>query len=178
MYSDVGYLLAGEIIARASSKELDAVLAEQVLLPLGAPSASARQLRARDATFDGSVAATEVVPWRGGTLRGVVHDENAWFWSGDGASGHAGLFGRAAGVLAVGRAVVDVMHGRLISFLTRDELWPLVRPRAPGTLRAGFDGKSLEGSSSGTLFGPSTIGHLGFTDEPVVRYRSRMVGVL
>jgi CubicO group peptidase (beta-lactamase class C family) len=109
----------------------------------------------------------------------VVHDENAWFWSGDGASGHAGLFGSAAGVLAVGRALVDVMHGRLISFLTRDELWPLVRPRPPGTLRAGFDGKSAEGSSSGTLFGPSTIGHLGFTGTSLWCDIDReMVGVL
>jgi CubicO group peptidase (beta-lactamase class C family) len=30
-------------------------------------------------------------------------------------------------------------------------------------LRAGFDGRSLEGSSAGTRMGPRAFGHLGFT---------------
>ena len=179
LYSDLGYLLAGEAIARAVGRELDAVLEQQVIAPLGAAIGSARQLRSRDASFDRSVAATEIVPWRGGTLRGVVHDENAWFWSSDGTSGHAGLFGNAAGVLALGRAVVDALHGRLGWFLTKEELWPLVKPRPGGTLRAGFDGKSEQGSSSGTRFGPSTIGHLGFTGTSLwCDVEREMVGVL
>jgi serine-type D-Ala-D-Ala carboxypeptidase len=179
VYSDLGYLLAGEAIARAGGKELDGVLHDHVLAPLGAAIGSARQLRARDASFERRVAATEVVAWRGGTVRGFVHDENAWFWSGEGASGHAGLFGRVEGVLAVGRAVVDVLHGRFSDFLTREELWDLVRPRPPGTLRAGFDGKSEQGSSSGSRFGPSTIGHLGFTGTSFWCDIDReMVGVL
>jgi len=179
VYSDLGYLLAGEAIARAAGKALDVVLEEQVILPLGAAIGSARQLRARDAGFPRCVAATEIVPWRGGALRGVVHDENAWFWSGEGTSGHAGLFGRAAGVLVIGRAVVDALYGRLSSFLTEQELWPLVKPRPAGTLRAGFDGKSEEGSSSGAKFGPSTIGHLGFTGTSLWCDVDReMIGVL
>jgi len=179
VYSDVGYLLAGEAIARTAGKALDVVFEEQVIAPLGAAIGSARQLRARDATFDRTVAATEIVAWRGGTLRGVVHDENAWFWSSEGTSGHAGLFGTAAGVLNVGRAVVDVMHDRLDWFLTKEELWPLVKPRPLGTLRAGFDGKSEQGSSSGNRFGPSTIGHLGFTGTSLwCEVDREMVGVL
>jgi CubicO group peptidase (beta-lactamase class C family) len=39
-----------------------------------------------------------------------------------------------------------------------------VRPRAGGTLRAGFDGKSEGGgSTAGERAGPRTFGHLGFT---------------
>lgn len=179
VYSDLGYLLAGEIIARAAGRELDAVIEQQVTLPLGAAIGSARQLRSRDAAFDRSVAATEVVAWRGGTVRGAVHDENAWLWSSDGTSGHAGLFGHLAGVLAVGRAVVDALHGRLGWFLTKEELWPFVKPRPGGTLRAGFDGKSEQGSSAGTRFGPSSIGHLGFTGTSLWCDIDReMVGVL
>ena len=179
LYSDLGYLLAGEAIARAAGKELDVVLDEHVLAPLGAAIASSRQLCARDAGFERRVAETEIVPWRGGALRGVVHDENAWFWSGLGTSGHAGLFGNVEGVLAVGRAVVDVLHGRANGFLTKEELWALARPRPPGTLRAGFDGKSEQGSSAGARFGPSTIGHLGFTGTSLWCDVDReMVGVL
>jgi CubicO group peptidase (beta-lactamase class C family) len=162
-YSDLGYLLVGEALERVCDEPLDRIIEREVTAPLSAEIGSARRIRARDATFARRVAATEVVPWRGGTVRGLVHDENAWCHSGEGTSGHAGLFGTAAGVLAVGRAVVDVLHGRLDGFLRRDELWPHVRPRPSGTLRAGFDGKSESGSSSGEKFGKSTIGHLGFT---------------
>jgi CubicO group peptidase (beta-lactamase class C family) len=179
VYSDLGYLLAGEAMARAAGRELDHVLEEHVTAPLGIGIGSARRLRARDASFDRCVAATEVVPWRGGTLRGVVHDENAWLWSGEGTSGHAGLFGTCADVLALGRAVVDALHDRLDWFLTREELWPLVQPRPGGTLRAGFDGKSERGSSSGSRFGPSTIGHLGFTGTSLwCDVDQQIVGVL
>jgi CubicO group peptidase (beta-lactamase class C family) len=38
-----------------------------------------------------------------------------------------------------------------------------VRERPGGTLRAGFDGKSEQGSSAGSLAGPRSFGHLGFT---------------
>jgi CubicO group peptidase (beta-lactamase class C family) len=179
LYSDLGYLVVGEAIARATGQELDAALYEHVIAPLGAAIGSARQLRARDACFERRVAATEIVPWRGGVLRGLVHDENAWFWSAEGSSGHAGLFGNATGVLDLGQAIVDVLHGRLGSFLTKDEIWPLVKPRPGGTLRAGFDGKSAVGSSSGSAFGPSTIGHLGFTGTSLWCDVDReMVGVL
>jgi CubicO group peptidase (beta-lactamase class C family) len=39
----------------------------------------------------------------------------------------------------------------------------LIRERPGGTLRAGFDGKSPEGSSAGARLGPASFGHLGFT---------------
>ena len=163
LYSDLGYLLVGEAVARAAGAPLDRALEDEVLAPLGAAIGSARRVRARDAGFSASVAATEFVPWRGGMVRGFVHDENAWALSGEGASGHAGLFGTALGVLRFGRAIVDALHRRASDFLTREQMDPLVRPRPPGTLRAGFDGKSEKGSLAGSAFGPSTIGHLGFT---------------
>jgi CubicO group peptidase (beta-lactamase class C family) len=178
-YSDLGYLLIGEAMERACNQPLDRIIEREVTAPLRAEIGSARRIRARDASFGSRVAATEVVAWRGGTIRGFVHDENAWCHSGDGTSGHAGLFGTAAGVLAVGRAVVDVMHGRLDGFLRKEELWPLVRPRPSGTLRAGFDGKSESGSSSGEKFGKSTIGHLGFTGTSLwCDIEREIVGVL
>ncbi|HEX9298308.1 MAG TPA: serine hydrolase domain-containing protein [Polyangiaceae bacterium] len=178
-YSDLGYLLAGEAIARRAGNDLDAVIEALVTRPLGAAIGSARQIRARDASFPRRVAATEFVSWRGGTLRGVVHDENAWAHSGEGVSGHAGLFGTVGGVLVLGRTVVDVLHGRSGWFLTREELWPLVKPRPGGTLRAGFDSKNEHGSSAGAKFGPSTIGHLGFTGTSLwCDIERQMVGVL
>jgi serine-type D-Ala-D-Ala carboxypeptidase len=167
VYSDLGYLLVGEALARATGAALDDLVEREVTGPLGAEIGSARRLRVGHAGFGAAVAATEVVPWRGGVVRGFVHDENAWALSGEGSSGHAGLFGTAAGVLSVGRAVVDALHDRAPSFLTPAEIEPLVRERPPGTLRAGFDGKSEKGSLAGDRFGKGSIGHLGFTGTSV-----------
>jgi CubicO group peptidase (beta-lactamase class C family) len=119
-------------------------------------------LRARRPTFARDVAPTEVVPARGGCLRGVVHDENAWALSGHGCSGHAGLFGTVSAVLGFGVALLEA-HAGHSAWLAREALEPLIRRRPGGSLRAGFDGKSEGASSAGTSAGPDTFGHLGFT---------------
>jgi serine-type D-Ala-D-Ala carboxypeptidase len=179
LYSDLGYLLVGEAAARAAGTDLDQAMQDHVVSPLGIEIASARRFRERDASFGVRVAPTEVVAWRGGTVRGLVHDENAWAMSGDGASGHAGLFGTAGGVLGLGCAILDCAAGRRPDFLTADEIAPLLRPRPLGTLRAGFDGKSDHGSSAGVKFGPKSFGHLGFTGTSIWMDPDRqLVGVL
>lgn len=162
-YSDLGYLLVGEAMARICGEPLDALMHREVCKPLGLGLGSARQLRERDPAFDERVAATETVDWRGGTIVGAVHDDNAWALGRDGACGHAGLFGTAADLVGLGQAILDAMKGRRDDWLTAYEIDVLVRPREGGTLRAGFDGKSDSGSSTGRLFGPRSIGHLGFT---------------
>jgi serine-type D-Ala-D-Ala carboxypeptidase len=179
LYSDLGYLLAGEAAARAAGTDLDRAMDEHVLGPLVLEIASARRFRQRGASFDERVAPTEVVAWRGGSVRGKVHDENAWAISGDGASGHAGLFGTVAGVIDLGRAVVECAAGRRPGFLTAEQILPLLRIRPLGTLRAGFDGKSDRGSSAGVKFGPRSFGHLGFTGTSIWMDPDReLVGVL
>ena len=162
LYSDLGYALIGAAIEAVTGKPLDRVIDEEVAQPLELELGSARVLRQRRATFAGDVAPTEIVAARGGCLRGVVHDENAWALSGHGASGHAGLFGTVQAVLGFGHALLQAHAGRS-SWLSREAFEPLVRRRAGGTLRAGFDGKSEQGSSAGAVSGPETFGHLGFT---------------
>lgn len=162
VYSDLGYVLLGAALEQVKGQPLEQIVEQEVTLPLGLALGSARQLRHRRASFARDVAPTEVVRARGGCVRGVVHDENAWALSGHGVSGHAGLFGTVHDVLGFGAALLQALSGRS-SWLARDALWTLVRPRPGGTLRAGFDGKSEGVSSAGALSGPETFGHLGFT---------------
>jgi len=162
VYSDLGYILLGAVIEAVTGEPLDAVVERELALPLGLELGSARQVRKRRPGFDREVAPTEVVRARGGLVRGIVHDENAWALSGHAASGHAGLFGTVHDVLAFGLALLEALAGRS-QWLSREALQPLVRPRPGGTLRAGFDGKSTGVSSAGALSGPETFGHLGFT---------------
>jgi serine-type D-Ala-D-Ala carboxypeptidase len=193
VYSDLGYILAGEALARArGARDAGEAIASSVLEPLGIleQAGTVRDLAARGVV--GPFAPTETVPWRGGPIIGAVHDENAWALTGVGGSGHAGIFATIDAVLTFGAATLDWLdrvvsghagdaghrgqtgharqasHGRDIDRASRDLAW-LVRSRPGGDLRAGFDGKSghtsdgSSGSSGGSRLGPRSFGHLGFT---------------
>jgi CubicO group peptidase (beta-lactamase class C family) len=160
LYSDLGYVLAGVALARAVGvRDAGEAIGRLVLEPLGLSTraGTVRELASRGVR--GPFAPTETVDWRGGPVEGAVHDENAWALTGHGGSGHAGIFGTVDAVLTFGRAVLDGLDGADGA----DGLGWLVRERPGGTLRAGFDGKSEEGSSAGERMGPRAFGHLGFT---------------
>lgn len=163
VYSDLGYFLAGAALERASGLALDALVEREIANPLGLAVGSARQWYRKVADFHGRVAPTEFVPFRGGWLRGVVHDENAWALAGYGSAGHAGLFGTLAGVLSFGVALLEALAGRRDDWLSPARVGGLVAERPGGTLRLGFDGKSAEGSSAGATASDRSFGHLGFT---------------
>lgn len=161
-YSDLGYLLLGQAICRAAGLPLDELVRREVAQPLGLDVGSSRQWLRSCPNFAELVVPTEVVAWRGGELAGVVHDENAWAFSGHAASGHAGLFGTVEAVARLGAAVLDAMRSDS-KWLTSEQVEPLWRPRAGGSLLAGFDSRSASGSAAGTICGPRSFGHLGFT---------------
>ena len=169
LYSDLGYVLVGEALARrANAIDVGDVLDAAVVRPLGLQEklGSARRLEAlgERARFSERVVPTEVVPWRGGEVRGRVHDENAFALHGAGACGHAGMFGTVEAVLAFGVAALDAIVRGTGPLASDGDLDWLVRPRQGGTLRAGFDGKSDGGgSTAGERAGARTFGHLGFT---------------
>lgn len=158
IYSDLGFILLGFILADRHPAR--ASLAAQF------DEAAARsgwgEIRFHPpAAWRARTAPTELDPWRGRTLIGEVHDENAWALGG--AAGHAGLFGTAA---AVGRFARDVLAafdggGPLASRPTFEAF--RTRTAVPGSSRAlGWD-TMLPTSSCGTRLSPESIGHTGFT---------------
>src|SRR5690606_13473258 len=96
-YSDLGVMVLGAIIERVTGERLDVLAKRLVFDPLSMTYTSHGPLPP-----ESNVAATEDDGWRGGVLRGEVHDENASVM--DGVSAHAGLFGTAADVGAYARA--------------------------------------------------------------------------
>jgi CubicO group peptidase (beta-lactamase class C family) len=90
VYDDLSYILLGEIVERVARVPLDAYCATNIFQPLNMADtmfAPPERLRER-------IVPTEIDPDRGGLLRGVVHDENAYAMGG--VAGHAGLFSTAA----------------------------------------------------------------------------------
>ena len=154
IYSDLGFILLGGVVAERGGAPLDAQFAD-LLGDTGLAFRPGPSLRAQ-------VAPTEIdVEWRGRLIVGEVHDENAWALSG--VAGHAGLFGTAA---AVGRFAQLLLQARRAP----SRLGPpwllqrfLRRSAVAGSSRAlGWD-TMLPTSSCGTRMSAAAIGHTGFT---------------
>ena len=177
-YSDVGFILLGEILARVGGAPLDVLFSRQVAEPLGL---AARFHRLTDFPTDGRVAPTgatrprEPAPGQENlwgalpsrpSVPGEVDDDNAWVM--DGVSGHAGLFGTAVDVARFGQAILAGCAGD--AALAPAPLWfraLATDPLLPGSTRSmGFDSPSEGLSSAGHFIGdtpPGAVGHLGFT---------------
>ena len=158
VYSDLGFLVLGSALEAAGGA------------PLEAQWAPLRRAMGLDASYAPlrmgvQVAATERVG--GVLLEGVVHDENARAMGG--VAPHAGLFGRAADVLAWARALLAVRTGGAALPLAPAVLGAFWSPAGvPGsTWCLGFDRPSAAGSSAGTLLPRDAVGHLGFSGTSV-----------
>lgn len=161
LYSDMGYIIAGELIARAAGMPLERAVHSEVTAPLGidAQLFYAAELSER-ATFVATVAPTELCPPRTQVARGEVHDENAYALGG--IAGHAGMFGTAGAVLTLGLEVLKALEGRS-RWLDQGLLRWALRARGTGTHAVGWDTRSAQGSSAGQELSEQSFGHLGFT---------------
>ena len=146
-YSDLGFMLLGEIVRRATGEELDAVARRLVLDPLGmrdtgflpapalrpriaATSRGDRHERAMVATGDPYPVREDPAQfrgWREHTLVGEVNDGNAHHAFG-GIAGHAGLFSTARDLAAFGQAFLaggaGVWDAATVQRFTRDHTDP------------------------------------------------------
>ena len=168
IYSDLGFMLLGFILedvrrnTRAGAGRFD---------PAATLAAQFRRVAAfmtveplaynPPRTWRPRTAPTEHDQWRGRTLQGEVHDENAWALGG--AAGHAGLFGTAGAVGAFAQSVLRTISGERV-VATPDTFREFTRRAGiPGSSRAlGWD-TMLPTSSCGSRMSSTAIGHTGFT---------------
>jgi uncharacterized protein YbbC (DUF1343 family) len=162
-YSDLGIILLGEILERVAGQPLEDFVRERIFAPLGMRETTFRppaELRPR-------IAPTEFDPWRGRLVHGEVHDENAFALGG--VAPHAGLFSTAGDLARFAQMLLDggALDGRRIVSRETVELFTR-RAGIPGSDRAlGWDTKSAEGSSAGSLFSSRSFGHTGFTGTSI-----------
>jgi beta-N-acetylhexosaminidase len=163
LYSDLGVILLGAILEQVSGVPLERFVAERVLEPLGMSDTRFRP----DVTLLPRIAPTERDEWRGRVVHGEVHDENAFAMGG--IAPHAGLFSTAPDLARFAQAMLAMLghgdhEGRPIVERATVELFTRRAGIVAGSDRAlGWDTKSAEGSTAGTLFSPSSFGHTGFT---------------
>jgi CubicO group peptidase (beta-lactamase class C family) len=171
LYSDLGFMLLGEVIEEISGRTLDRYCQDKIFKPIGLRSIAfidLTQLRARRIRpVEEKIAPTENCGWRKKILCGEVDDDNAYAMGG--VAGHAGLFSSARDIHLLLTRLRQCCRGEdpflpaslVQEFLTRDET-------VPGSTHAlGWDTPSRENSSSGSYFSPRSVGHLGFTGTSI-----------
>lgn len=171
IYSDLNFMLLGEVVERISGTGLNRFCREKIFRPLKFRSTdfidiSLVRTRRLEPVPD-MFAATEVCPLRKRLLVGEVHDENAYAMGG--VAGHAGLFSVVAEVDRLAAELIGAYHGRselLPQALVR-EFWKRDPTVPDSTWALGWDGPTPGRSSSGSHFSPAAVGHLGFTGTSI-----------
>ena len=162
VYSDVGFMVLGFVIERVTSQSLDNCSREQIFKPLQADCLVFGSQKEKSCASV-QIAPTEDDPWRGRSLQGEVHDENAAALGG--VAGHAGLFGTAQAVGQVTKAWLDSYLGKT-SIFRQDLVRQFVQAQPGISWGLGWDTPS-QPSSSGQWFSPESFGHLGFTGTSI-----------
>ncbi|MFQ5543296.1 MAG: serine hydrolase domain-containing protein [Nitrospiria bacterium] len=166
-YSDIGFILLGEVVETVSGLSLDAFFRKYLFTHLASeqPFFQPHAVLQNDAT---SFAATQDSAWRKEVIQGRVDDDNAYVMGG--VAGHAGLFSSALGVYQLVCLWTHSIEGQgflspaiASQFVERQVDEGVPRSSSRGL---GWDTPSYP-SSSGRYFSSESFGHLGFTGTSV-----------
>ncbi len=164
VYSDLNAILLGEIVRRVSGAPLDVFATREVFAPLGLDQEMMfrppRRLERRTAPTG---------LWHGHPVAGVVNDPSAAKLGG--VAGHAGLFATAHALARYAQFMLNegALPGRS-RILKKETVHQFTQIAVPA--RRGVSARTLgwealptgeETSSAGTLFGPRSYGHTGWT---------------
>ena len=155
-YSDVGFLLLGEVLSRQAGLALDQFARQEIFIPLDMTHTRFNP----PAEWKPQIPPTEDDrTFRRRIIQGEVNDENAFVMGG--VAGHAGVFAPA---IDIARFAACMLHGgapvlkpETVQLFTRRVDSPAGSSRA-----LGWDTPSPP-ASSGAHFSAASFGHLGFT---------------
>ncbi len=157
IYTDVGYIVLGELVRRVSGKDIHQFSREHIFQPLGMQETGylpAESLRERAAPTE-----RREDRW----MRGEVHDPRAFLLGG--VAGHAGLFSTAEDLAVYAQMLLDrgrrgevrILSERTVAMMT-------IGYPVPDALRGlGWDVRSGYSSNRGATFSSTAFGHGGFT---------------
>ncbi len=161
MYSDVGFLVLGQLVERVTGKNVHEYSRERIFGPLEMTETGylpAEPLKAR-------AAVTEQRDDR--WMKGEVHDPRAWELGG--IAGHAGLFSTATDLARY--ATMMLNHGELNGVrILKPETVDLMTTRnavSSGYRCLGWDSRTGYSSNRGDFFSERAYGHGGFTGTAI-----------
>jgi CubicO group peptidase (beta-lactamase class C family) len=160
IYSDLGFIVLGELVEKVSGQRLDRFARENIFRPL---MMNSTRFLPSDADW-ARIAPTERHK-QGGTLRGQVHDPLAGRLSG--VAGHAGLFSTAEDLsifcqmLLAGK--LQILDPETVARMTSVQS-PDTKPNLRGL---GWDIESTYSTVKGRFFSSRSYGHTGFTGTSI-----------
>lgn len=159
-YSDINFILLGEVVERVTHQRLEEFVLTEVHRPLGMnhtrflPGESVRP----------GIAPTEKAQ-DGPPLRGVVHDPTARFMGG--VAGHAGLFSTAHDLARYARMLLNEGELDGVRLFKPETVRLMTSVQSPPGITArrglGWDIDSPYSRPRGQLFPLGSYGHTGFT---------------
>jgi CubicO group peptidase (beta-lactamase class C family) len=163
LYSDVNFILLGEIVARVSHASLNEFCAREIYRPLKIVDTGF--LPGRDKIP--RIAPTQMTG--GVMLRGVVHDPTARFMGG--VAGHAGVFSTAPDLARYARMMLNLGELDGARILKPDTVRMMTSTQTPPGLKVrrgfGWDIDSGYSAARGGHFPIGSYGHTGFTGAAV-----------
>ena len=174
VYSDVGFIVAAEIVRRVSGKRIDAFALENIYTPLGMTQTAFRpQSVSPENSPEGGrpslpprIAPTEMREGR--WMRGEVHDPRSYEMGG--VAGHAGLFSTADDLAVFCQMILNRGEYNGVRILAP---YTVARMVSAGSLPTsqmrgiGWDVNTSFSSNRGDLFPVGTFGHTGFTGTSI-----------
>ena len=156
VYSDINFIMLGELVEKVSGESLDAYTAQHIFAPL-------KMLHTRylpPAAWRPRIAPTQYDE-NDKMLDGVVHDPTARRMGG--VAGHAGLFATGDDLAKFAQALLDGGDGILSPDTVTKMTSPETPPTAPVLRGFGWDIDSPFSSNRGDLLPVGSYGHTGFT---------------
>jgi uncharacterized protein YbbC (DUF1343 family)/CubicO group peptidase (beta-lactamase class C family) len=161
IYSDINFILLGEIVHRLSGKMLPEFAHEQIFLPLGMNETEFQppaRLRPR-------IAPTEINKDTGQPMRGIVDDPTSRYMGG--VAGHAGLFSTADDLAKYAEMMLGLGQRQGVHLFQPMIVQKFTEPASPADqpmIRAlGWDMDTRFSSNRGELYPVGSYGHTGYT---------------
>jgi uncharacterized protein YbbC (DUF1343 family)/CubicO group peptidase (beta-lactamase class C family) len=158
-YSDIGFIMLGEIVQRTSGRLLDQFSRDEIFLPLGMKETGYNPSETLKPRIAPTQKEKEIM------LRGVVHDPRARLLNG--IAGHAGLFSTVDDLALYCAMILNASNSKVLSHAS---IRTMTQARAvPNGWRTfGWDCDTAFSSNRGELFPKgSTFGHTGFTGTSI-----------
>jgi CubicO group peptidase (beta-lactamase class C family) len=163
IYSDINFLLLGEMVRRVAGKPLDEFVVENVYRPLGMKRTAFNP----PAEWLPKIAPSE--PRNGNMIRGQVHDPTSFRVGG--VAGHAGLFSTADDIAVYAQMILnggEYKDQRLLSPAAVFAMTSRQNPQGMRDIRGyGWDIDTRFSTNRGDLFPLGSFGHTGFTGTSI-----------
>ena len=161
IYSDINFILMGEIVRRLSGQSLAEFAHDQVFVPTGMNESEFLP----SAALLPRIAPTELDEDTGLPFRGVVHDPTSRYMGG--IAGHAGLFTTADDLAKYAEMLLGGGKNGNVQVFSPATIKKFTEPASPAdqaVLRGlGWDIDSPFSSNRGELYPIGSFGHTGFT---------------